>query len=607
MRLPFYEFGRRAVLPLLLIGALAGFVLLINFLGSLTASGPDDLLASKPASGDYFTLPSSAQMFSFTVTAMGLVVAIILLSTLFHWSQPGRRGRLLRFLIYVLVSVAAVGLYYYLLPTFDQAVVGPGVGEPFLAKRIVDTKWVVMLTCFSSLALVGVFAPRLLPIVLVVWLAYGLIFGLFDYSRLQDLGLVNQPEQMQVSAAFAAEVEKYRDQSSESDFGEAIAKDGGPSDRSIESPLEPDSLLFVGPRVIAEPSPARIAEQQFIVTGAEHTTLLRTATGDVYRNGAWAQLDPVAFEASAGSDLPAQTMALVDEGIGVNLSDETGTVSELSYKFEEAELLVGPDSSLGDAIEEFIIVSPAPQFEHLDQGVLPVPALPRQVGLTGEWSPFSGTFVTSHSATSNQSLSLVTTFSESELSSVEPVQGPAYLALPKDLPVRVAQLASEVTAGLETPYAKATAIADFLKTEYSLVTLTSNNTSFQAPVNADPVDCFLFDHSAGRSSTFSSAFVILAKAVGVPARVVAGWSINPTSEEQAVTSGQAHQWAEIGLKGVGWVTFDLVPNELVDTLGAASAGVEDVDGSATEQKGEAENESGLKEKALARIHRMSGV
>ena len=599
MRLSFFEFGRRAALPLLLIGALAGFVLLINLLASLTASGPDDLLASKPASGDYFTLPSSAQMFAFTVTAVGLVVAVVVLSTLFHWSQPGRRGRLLRFLFYVLVSVAAVGLYYYLLPTFGQAVAGPGVGEPFLATRIVDTKWVVMLTCFFfSLALVGAFATRLLPIVLVVWLVFGLFSGLFDYSRLQDLGLVNQPEQMPVSAAFAAEVEKHRGQNAESEFGEAIAKEGGQTGRSNESPLEPDSPLFVGPRVIAGPSPARIAEQQFVVTGAEHTTLLRTATGDVYRNGAWTQLDPMAFEAIAGSDLPAQTKALINEGIVVGPSEGAGSATEQSYKFEEGELLVGPDSSIGDAIEEFIMVSPAPQFEQLDQGVLPVPALLRQVGLTGEMRPFSGTFVTSQPATSNQSLSLVTRLSESELSSVGPVEDPAYLALPEDLPVRVAQLASEVTAGLDTPYAKATAIADFLKTEYSVITLTSNNTSLQAPVNADPVDWFLFEHSTGRSSTFSSAFVILARAVGVPARVVAGWSINPIAEEQEVTYGQAHQWAEIGLKGVGWVTFDLVPNVLDDPSRAASADVEDGDDTATDQKGKAGNESGLKEKAL---------
>ena len=81
----------------MLVGAVTGFVLLINFLGSLTASGPDDLLASKPSSGDYITLPSSAQMFAFTVTAVGLVVAIVVLSTITHWSQAGRRGRLLRF------------------------------------------------------------------------------------------------------------------------------------------------------------------------------------------------------------------------------------------------------------------------------------------------------------------------------------------------------------------------------------------------------------------------------------------------------------------------------------------------------------------------------
>ena len=210
MRLPYHELGRRAVLPLLLVGAVTGFVLLINFLGSLTASGPDDLLASKPSSEDYVTLRSSAQMFAFTVTAVGLVVAIVVLSTLTPWSQAGRLARLLRFLMYVLVSVAAVGLYCFLAPSFGlSGGRDPGVGEPFEANRIVDTKWVVMLACFCfSLALAGAFAPRLLPIVIVGCLAFGLIFGLFDYSRLGALGLVNQTQQVQVSAAFAAEVEK---------------------------------------------------------------------------------------------------------------------------------------------------------------------------------------------------------------------------------------------------------------------------------------------------------------------------------------------------------------------------------------------------------------
>ena len=162
-------------------------------------------------------------------------------------------------------------------------------------------------------------------------------------------------------------------------------------------------------------------------------------------------------------------------------------------------------------------------------------------------------------------------FLESELSIAESSKDPAYLALPQDLPERVAQLAAEITEGRETPYSKAKAIADFLKTEYSLAAQKSNGASRQAPINADAVDCFLFDHPTGRSSTFSSAFVILASAVGVPARVVSGWSIKPSVEEQAVAPDQAHQWAEIGLEGIGWVTFDLVPNEPDDPSGESLA------------------------------------
>ena len=63
-------------------------------------------------------------------------------------------------------------------------------------------------------------------------------------------------------------------------------------------------------------------------------------------------------------------MALVTKGIVVNLSDGAGSDTELSYEFGEEELLVGPDQAPRGAIEEFIIISPAPQFERLEEGIL---------------------------------------------------------------------------------------------------------------------------------------------------------------------------------------------------------------------------------------------
>ena len=69
----------------------------------------------------------------------------------------------------------------------------------------------------------------------------------------------------------------------------------------------------------------------------------------------------------------------------------------------------------------------------------------------------------------------------------------------------------------------------------------------------------------------------------MPARVVSGWSIKPSVQEQAVAPDQAHQWAEIGLEGIGWVTFDLVPNEPDDPSGGASPGAGDADDPANDR------------------------
>ncbi len=72
----------------------------------------------------------------------------------------------------------------------------------------------------------------------------------------------------------------------------------------------------------------------------------------------------------------------------------------------------------------------------------------------------------------------------------------------------------------------------------------------------DPVDWFLFDSREGTCGQFSSAFVVLARSVGIPARVVSGWAISPMVEEQIVYTDQAHQWAEVALEGIGWVRFE---------------------------------------------------
>lgn len=75
----------------------------------------------------------------------------------------------------------------------------------------------------------------------------------------------------------------------------------------------------------------------------------------------------------------------------------------------------------------------------------------------------------------------------------------------------------------------------------------------------DPVDEFLFVTREGFCEHFSSAFVFLMRAAGVPARVVTGYQggeVNYVDRIITVRQSDAHAWAEIYLAGRGWVRVD---------------------------------------------------
>jgi protein-glutamine gamma-glutamyltransferase len=75
----------------------------------------------------------------------------------------------------------------------------------------------------------------------------------------------------------------------------------------------------------------------------------------------------------------------------------------------------------------------------------------------------------------------------------------------------------------------------------------------------DSVDEFLFQTRAGFCEHFSSAFVFLLRAAGVPARVVTGYQggeVNQVDRIITVRQSDAHAWAEAWLAGRGWVRID---------------------------------------------------
>jgi transglutaminase-like putative cysteine protease len=75
----------------------------------------------------------------------------------------------------------------------------------------------------------------------------------------------------------------------------------------------------------------------------------------------------------------------------------------------------------------------------------------------------------------------------------------------------------------------------------------------------DPVDEFLFDTRAGFCEHFASAFAVLMRAAGVPARVVTGYQggdVNPVDRHVTVRQSDAHAWTEVFLRGRGWLRVD---------------------------------------------------
>ncbi len=94
----------------------------------------------------------------------------------------------------------------------------------------------------------------------------------------------------------------------------------------------------------------------------------------------------------------------------------------------------------------------------------------------------------------------------------------------------------------------------------------------------DMVDGFLFDTRRGFCEHYASAFTVLMRAAGVPARVVVGYQggeLNDVGGYYVVRQSDAHAWSEVWLAGRGWVRVDptaaVAPNRIERGLSEALA------------------------------------
>ncbi len=77
---------------------------------------------------------------------------------------------------------------------------------------------------------------------------------------------------------------------------------------------------------------------------------------------------------------------------------------------------------------------------------------------------------------------------------------------------------------------------------------------------ADYLDYFLFEKQEGYCSYYATAFVLMARYCGIPARMVQGYRVPAGSAlHLKVMSDYAHAWAEGYIEGIGWVVFEPTP------------------------------------------------
>ena len=141
------------------------------------------------------------------------------------------------------------------------------------------------------------------------------------------------------------------------------------------------------------------------------------------------------------------------------------------------------------------------------------------------------------------------------------------LAIKKGSNPRLEQLAQELKLKYSSPIEISNAVLLKFNEQHYFYTL-------KAPLLINnSLDQFFFDTKAGFCVHYASAYAYLMRAAGIPARIVTGYlggEFNSTgSAKENINNGHlsiyqydAHAWAEIWLKGIGWQRVD--PTAAVD-------------------------------------------
>jgi transglutaminase-like putative cysteine protease len=129
-----------------------------------------------------------------------------------------------------------------------------------------------------------------------------------------------------------------------------------------------------------------------------------------------------------------------------------------------------------------------------------------------------------------------------------------YLQLPRQFPDRVRNLAEVITAEEDNNYDRTIALERYLRD-----TLIYDLNPPPAPQEQDFVDFLLFESHRASCNGYASAMVVMARSLGIPARLAVGYAQGEYDVERdtyRVRAKDAHAWPELFFPQYGWIAFE---------------------------------------------------
>ncbi|MCW2944110.1 MAG: transglutaminase domain protein, partial [Actinoallomurus sp.] len=197
--------------------------------------------------------------------------------------------------------------------------------------------------------------------------------------------------------------------------------------------------------------------------------------------------------------------------------------------------------------------------------VLPAPYPPTKVSIKGDWRVDvpSLTLFSPHDSAGGRTYTVSSIRPEPNYQQLETTAPPPAavtareLLVPDSVTRDVFALAASVTGPAPTPYEKAVKLDQWFTRPgnftYSLST--------PPPRDIGALHDFLFESRTGYCEQFASSMALMARILGIPARVGMGYTAGTRQADGSwlVRTKDAHAWPELYFTGIGWLRFEPTP------------------------------------------------